>query len=195
MRSTIYALLYTIALWGCGSSEHERQGNAASALSELKRFQTATLVYETHYGGYGTLPQLLENDPSGLIGIALGEAWDGQPDPKALKGYLFASMDADEETERVGLCAYPSANGKTGDLILCTFADLPEFATLEEARSAFVELGDRWSFYAAASQTLERPPPTWPEQGTPEQFTRLTQRDVDGALEEAWQIMIEPGGD
>ena len=183
------AFIYLLTLSGCGTSDQERKGNAARALSQLKKFQTATTVYETEYGEYASLELLLDDDASGLIEAGLEAAWDGQSQPTPLGGYLYAAMDAEDELERVGLCAYPSEPGKTGDVILCTFADLEDMETPEEAAGGFVVSGEEWSFYVARVQDVSQPPQYWPDDGIPPHFTRMKKRKPAQALEEAWRLL------
>ena len=175
-------------LCGCGTSELERKTNASHALSQLKKFQTATTVYETEHGQYASLETLLEEDPSGLIDAEFGAAWEARSQPTPLSGYLFAAMDAEDESERIGLCAYPSEPGKSGDLILCTFADSADLED-EEVGGGFISFGEEWSFYVANADVVDHPPRYWPGEGIPKQFARLRTREPAQALEEAWQLV------
>ena len=187
VKAVASTVICVIVLAGCGPSDYERKGNATHALSQLKKFQTATTAYETEYGGFASFELLLQEDTSGLIDAKFATAWDGEPQPMPLSGYLYSSLDAEDESERIGLCAYPSEPGKTGDVVLCTITD-PEEAE-EGDVNAFATYGPRWSFYVARVKEVERAPRAWPEEGAARHFTRMQSRKPAEALEEAWRLV------
>ena len=86
--------------------------NETNALSHLKRYQVATSLYQVEEGEgkYGTMSELYEAG-QGIIDQVMYDAWDGNPDPRPLGGYLFSEIVHDTDgapldfRERAGLCA------------------------------------------------------------------------------------------
>ena len=178
-------------LLACGSSDFERRANETVAMSQLKKFQTANAIYQVEFGHYVSLETLYEDGSSGAIDDALFAASDSQPDPQPANGYLFSSLDEDDDEERVGLCAYPQEPGETGDLMICVLADL---STLEEPEDGegFASGADEWTFYVTDFASFGEPLRAWPSgRQLDTQFTALEGRSPKDALTEARRLMEE----
>ena len=161
--------MVTGLLLACGSSDFEKRANETVAMSQLKKFQTANALYHVEFGHYVSLETLYEDGSSGAIDDVLFAASDSRPDPQPINGYLFSSLDEDDE-ERVGLCAYPQEPGETGDLMICALADL--------------------------STSFGGPLRTWPsDEQLDTQFTALEGRSPKDALTEARRLMEETRGE
>ena len=137
--------------------------NEVNALSNLKRYQVATSLYQVEEGAgkYGTMSELYQAD-QGIIDQALYDAWDGNPDPKPLSGYLFSEIVHDTNGEpldfsgRAGLCAYPVGPDKMGD-ILCVLADSRKFKPEPASEEDFVSHGEEWTLYRAKYSDIGGP--------------------------------------
>lgn len=131
--------------------------NETNALSHLKKYQVATSLYQVEEGEgkYGTMSELYEAG-QGIIDQVMYDAWDGNPDPRPLGGYLFSEIVRDTNgqpldfRERAGLCAYPVGPGQMGEDILCVFADSRKFNPEPISEDGFVSHGEEWTFYRAS---------------------------------------------
>ena len=152
------AILALVIMLGCTI----KVANETNALSNLKRYQVATSLYQVEEGEYGTMSELYEAD-QGIIDQALYDAWDGNPDPRPLGGYLFSEIvhDTDggplEVDERAGLCAYPVGPGKMGHDILCVLLDSRKFKPEPIGEEGFVSQGEEWTFYRARYRDIGGP--------------------------------------
>lgn len=178
LLAIIPGVLATAALLGCENpdaaslfedSKEYRYARATQAMSYLKKYQVAANVSQVETGRYGLLQNIYENgDPSGLISDELYQAWDGHVSPQPLEGYLFSSVETDpsgapiDQSERAGLCAYPSEPGKTGDLIVCVLADPRHFTAEALEGGGYVSHGEEWTFYSASYEDIGEPVRHWP---------------------------------
>ena len=172
------AILALGAMFGCAF----RIANETNALSHLKRYQVATSLYQVEEGEgkYGTIEELYEAG-QGIIEQALYDAWDGNPDPKPLGGYLSEIVhDTDGEPldfrERAGLCAYPVGPGEMGGSILCVLSDSRRFKPEPISEEGFVSHGEEWAFYRASYRDIGGPLRRFPSDSELQQkFVRLSQ--------------------
>ncbi len=138
--------------------------NETNALSHLKRYQVATSLYQVEdgEGKYGTMSELYEAG-QGIIDQVMYDAWDGNPDPRPLGGYLFSEIVHDTNgkpldfRERAGLCAYPVGPGTMVDHILCVFVDSRKFKPEPIFEDGFVSHGEEWTFYRASYRDIGGP--------------------------------------
>ncbi len=174
-------MLAVCAMIGCERTDYSslfegtkeyKQAHETSAMSYLKRYQTATSLNQVEYGRYSNLPDLYEEGGyRGLIDEAFYEAWDGHDDPQPLGGYLFSDVDADangaplDREDRAGLCAYPSKPGESGDHIICVLADPRHFKAEPISAGGFVSHGEEWTFYKAKYEDIGEPVRRWPSDG------------------------------
>lgn len=133
---------------------------AASAASEtkamslLKQFQAAQNVFRMESGQYGIWSELISRN---LISDELAAAFDNNPHPLAVNGYLFSEIQSADKSKRAGLCAYPE-NGK-GKVILMLLD---------------VDDRDEWSFYTADNSKWEGRVTIWPsQQDLQTKFTKM----------------------
>ena len=186
--------MVTGLLLACGSSDFEKRANETVAMSQLKKFQTANALYHVEFGHYVSLETLYEDGSSGAIDDVLFAASDSRPDPQPINGYLFSSLDEDDE-ERVGLCAYPQEPGETGDLMICALTDLSTLDEPEESEG-FVSGADEWRIYVTDFTSFGGPLRTWPsDEQLDTQFTALEGRSPKDALTEARRLMEETRGE
>ncbi len=145
-------------MFGCAV----KVANETYALSNLKRYQVATSLYQVEEGEHGNMSELYEAD-QGIIDQTLYDAWDGNPDPRPLGGYLFSEIVHDTNGEplegsgRAGLCAYPVGPGKIGHDILCVLLDSRKFKPEPIAEEGFVSHGEKWTFYRARYRDIGGP--------------------------------------
>ena len=80
-----------VLITACGGvSDYEKRRNETRAMSFLKKFQTATTLYQVEFGRYGDLDELHRDD---LIESALYSAWDALENPRPLgRRPHFATM-------------------------------------------------------------------------------------------------------
>ncbi len=138
--------------------------NETNARSHLKRYQVATSLYQVEdgEGKYGTMSELYEAG-QGIIDQVMYDAWDGNPDPRPLGGYLFSEIVHDTNgepldlRERAGLCAYPVGPGTRVAHILCVFVDSRRFKPEPIFEDGFVSHDEEWTFYRASYSDIGGP--------------------------------------
>ena len=94
IRAGWVAILALGIMFGCAV----KVANETYALSNLKRYQVATSLYQVEEGEHGNMSELYEAD-QGIIDQTLYDAWDGNPDPRPLGGYLFSEIVHDTNGE------------------------------------------------------------------------------------------------
>ncbi len=186
LRNRFIVLLTAVVLFAAcgGTSDYERRRNETRALSYLKKFQTAATLYQVEFGRYGTLEELRGDD---LIESALYSAWDALENPRPLGGFLYTHFVKD--SERVGMCAYPSEPGTSGDLMICTLVDPRYFQAQEYAEDIYISHGEEWNFYTTDFASVGEPLRHWPDDRTLEsRFTRIEKRSPEEGLAEARRL-------
>ena len=161
--------------------------NETAALSHLKKYQVAASLYQVEegQGRYGTMSELFEAG-QGIIDQVMYDAWDGNPDPRPLGGYLFSEIVRDSNGgkldlgERAGLCAYPAEPGQIVDTILCVFADSRKFNPEPISEDGFVSHGEEWTFYRASLGDIGGPLRQFPSDSELQsKFDPLEQRTLE----------------
>ena len=127
-------------------------------------------------GVYGTMKELVDRQ---AIDGELALAFDGQPQPRPVNGYLFADIEADEtgkplkRCERAGLCAYPK-EGKGQIILMLLDVNDPE----------------GWAFYTCDGGVVR----SWPSaDDLKSKFTRLRQYTPAEGTAAARNLATEAG--
>jgi hypothetical protein len=173
------------------------KADTMQAKSHLKKYQVQQAMYLTEQGRLASMKDL---ELQGEWDKALQQAWDGQPAPDPLQGFLFSEIDRDENGQpldhasRAGLCAYP-VKPAAGRPVLCMLLDFRKQAAPDDSNpESFRSSGDEWNYYEADSTRVNEPVRSWPAAGRwTTVFTRQRKYGAGEAVAEARRISGEAG--
>ena len=172
-----------VLLGGCGDSGSSSGSSGAleraastKAMSLLKKYQVAQSIHRVQSdGAYGAMKELVSSE---LIDGELAHAFDKQPAPVAVDGYLFSDIDQDSDGRplelhrKAGLCAYPQDRSGTVILMLMDSNDPEE-----------------WAYYTSDCATTGGAVRRWPSTADlKDKFTRAGKYSPQEAKKEAEKL-------